>query len=435
MPSVIHLAIWLVCFYDAVLLLLLPSTATLLLAPDGSAARHVVTVLCLGIGAYVLNTQGFNRLPSRWVGWGLVAMAISAAHSPNISFESLFVPKDSGIYNYKPMFEVLVFFLLFMAVYTARLDPKKLYQALAWVGLISAGYIILQHLGLDQLYRLSSNDPEQIRQFTRNPKDGAFIGQPVFAGCLVAMCLPFLYETPEWLWARVGMCLLAIGLTGNRTSALAAGIVLLAMSRRCRWAVPWVVGAILMAVGVLFTLNCLHHSFEPVDFTGRLEVWRHCLGDLIHNPFPGIDMAYILTGMGLGNFVVTYPFYHHSGFYQAHNEYLELFRGLGILGAAVVGKFMIQTFRTVSYEAVEASLLAVAVCAFFNPVWHNAQLQFLTVVLLAIHYKGVPYDLEDRAPRGGGESLELREHRAGFNQANRVPAGRAEAAPVPAGRA
>lgn len=406
----LHLTIWLVCLYDAIILLLLPSTVTILFTSDGSSARYVVNFVALGLAMYALCNDGLKKLPNQAFGLFVLLMVISSAHSPNIQFESLFVPKDSAIFNFKPMFEILVFFLMFMGIYSlnvSREATQKVYKALAWLGVVSSIYIICQRVGMDQLYKMVATGHDALNSMTRNPEAGAFIGQPVFASCLIVMCLPFIVKQKEWI--KLAVCMVAIYLTGNRTALLASAFVLMYAFDYTRRASIILFPAVVLSIVGLVVTNFFVPSFEPIHFTGRMLVWQQIITDLVNNPFPGISMSHIITGLGIGSFPITFPFYHHSGFYQAHNEYLEVFRGLGIAGLVVLFFIIKHIISYTKNVELKAALLGVSICALFNPVWHNPQIAFVTVFILALYYKGVPHDMETRRANGCAKLGKLRE--------------------------
>lgn len=372
-----------VCFYDAILMLLIPSSATFILGTDGMAARGIVTFCSLFLGLSVMAVQGFKPLPTRWAALLLIFMAFSAYHSPNINFESQFVPHDQGLFNYKPMFESICFFLVFMGIYSFNFDRMKVLKALRTIGLIYSGYIILQHLGLDQLYKVVNDRPWEL---SRNGAIGGFISQPVFAGALLSICFPciLMFKKPH----EMAFICVAVGLTGNRTALLALGITFLYYSRYTRVLSYYAIAATLTAVVAALILKGLNFShIALIPDTGRLAVWLGLFKDFIDPAFPGIHNSYILTGHGIGSFSVLFPFYHNSPFFSAHNEYFELFYCLGIGGVVLLSLWIKELIFMPRDICLSGCLLAVSICALTNPVWHIPQLQYITVVLLALLYK------------------------------------------------
>lgn len=341
-----------------------------------------------------LVTNGFRVIPSKAIALFILAMIISAVHSPNITAESTFMPHDSGIFNYKPMFEVLAFFLMFMGVYSLNFDAKKMLVSLSWIAGIYGAYIALQHIGIDQLYVINLPGDGEINHLSRNPESGGFINQPVFACALLAMLLPFAIRVKCW-W-RICFTVLGILCTANRGGLLGA-ILATIFIFRSKWAMvaTWsVVGAVIaVIIGTFIAPVLVNH----IPATGRLMVWHDVINSFVHNPFPGIHKGYILTGLGIGSFSVIFPFYNHSGFMQAHLEVLEAIWCMGIVGAVAIFMFGKDIMAIKSDIYVGAGLVAIFICSMFNPVWHIPQLQFLSVLLLALYFKGVNYELETRA--------------------------------------
>lgn len=386
MTNYLYIALWIVLFYDVIVMLLLPSSVQFILGTDGSGARYIVDFLAIIISGYVLTTIGFKKLENKWILVFLLLMVISHFHSPNINFESTFVPKDMAIYNYKPMFEILVFFLMFLGITSIEFPKEsinKIFKSLCWIAVIYSIYILFQIIGLDQFYKITDN--QTMDHLSRNPEAGGFISQPVFAGAFLALCLPFVIKNGSyWMIAIVALGILA---TGNRSSCIASIICTVMMNPY------WMRIGKIMLIGYLSFLAgaLILHCFLPslnLHFTdtGRLEVWRGLFYDFIHPAFPGVNTHYILTGHGLGSFSVLFPFFHHSGFYQAHNELFEIIYTLGIGGLVVTILMVKDILKQSVFKPIALSILAISICAMTNAVWHISQLAFMTVFLIGMAY-------------------------------------------------
>jgi hypothetical protein len=325
------------------------------------------------IGIWVLQTQGFKPLNNRWVGILVIFMVFSSAHSPNIKFDSVFIPKDSGIFNFKPMFESLVFFLMFCGVQSMSLSQEqiqKIFKTITITALIYSIYIIIQRLGLDQIYIPVGTE---LSQLSRNPEAGGFISQPVFAGAFLAMCLPFAIRYKNYI--ITALILVAIIATGNRTALIACGFVAFAMHPRTHKYILIAVGLYVLAISLAFISNI------NVNDSGRFTKWHMILEDFYYPAFPGINKANILTGYGIGSFSVLFPFYHNTEWAQAHNELLESFYTMGVVGLSLFVLSMSRLLETIKDNAIFAGLIAIFICSLTNPVWHVAQLQFITILL------------------------------------------------------
>lgn len=384
MGNYLYMALWIVFFYDAIVMLLLPSSVQFLTGTDGSTARYVVDFISLAISGAVLFTNGFKKLENKWIAVFLLVVVASHFHSPNIVFDSAFMPKDVAIYNYKPMFEILVFFMLFMGISSIEFTQgaiNKIYKAICWTGVIYGAYILLQKFGIDQFYRLSLGQTPN--QMSRNPECGGFICQPVFAAAFLSICLPFLINNRSF-W-MIGIVILGIIATGNRSAVIAS--LICSVMFFCKKSGKVLLGLYLASLAGSLIIHCTLPNFN-VHFsdTGRLEVWKNLFCDFINPAFPGISTHYILTGHGIGSFPVLFPFYHHSGFYQAHNELFEVIYTTGIVGLLTFIFMARDILQRPFIQAISLGILAISICAMTNPIWHVPQLAFITVFLLGLLY-------------------------------------------------
>lgn len=391
----LYLALWAVCFYDAVVMMLLPSSASLNVGTDGSLSRLVVDFMALAIAVLAVTTYGFKKLEQVWFGIFLVVLVVSHFHSPNLTFDSQFIPQDMAIYNYKPMFEILVFFLMFLGISSVEFTKEaiqRILQSFCWIGCAYSAYIILQRLGLDQLYNVTSAHP--LSQLSRNPECGGFISQPVFAATLLAICAPFAIKLR--MYPVLIVIFLGILATGNKSALIAAAICCVMVNKRDFKYGAMALFAYLAMIFGSTLLICMYPNFNfHMFYNERLLVWKNMFYDFVNPSFPGINSHYALTGHGIGSFSVLFPFYHNSSFYQAHNEFFELIWATGLLGLTTA-VFMIKDFiKTITNNPICLGVLAISICAMTNSVWHVPQLAFVTVFLLGLTYNktvGVNYE-------------------------------------------
>ncbi len=284
MANYLYIAILLVCFYDALIILLIPSSATFLLAGDGMAASMISMLMAMATGLGVLYTNGFNKLSNPWLAIFLFFMVFSAFHSPNIQFDSIFVPKDTGLFNFKPMFEALAYFFMYLGISNIELNKTAIdciYKSFALVGIIYSLYIVAQHCGMDQFYKITEESAYD--HLSRQPQDGGFISQPVYASAVLSMCLPFI-----WKYKKIMIVLpvIAILLTTNRSALVAiaiAGLYLITNNKRY---VLYVLGAYIGILALAMAIYWTHPTFNlHIESCGRLETWKMILLDIIHPSF------------------------------------------------------------------------------------------------------------------------------------------------------
>lgn len=384
MINYLYIALWVAFFYDAIVMLLLPSSVNFILGTDGSAARYVVDILAMGISLSVLLKSGFNRIENKWIGIFVILMIVSHFHSPNINFESTFIPKDMAIYNYKPMFEILLFLLMFLGISSMEFTTqsiKNIFKSLCWVSVIYSSYILFQRMGLDQFYKVIG----EVSSLSRNPEVGGFISQPVFAAAFLSICIPFVIKNGSyWMMAIVFIAIIA---TGNRSACIASIICALMMNEYWLRIGKIILILYLSSLILALILHCINPSLNlHFQDTGRLEVWKNLFYDFFNPAFPGVNTHYILTGHGIGSFPVLFPFFHKSSFFQAHNELFEVIYTMGICGVICVVLMVKDFLKIATLTPIFLGILAISICAMTNAVWHIPQLAFVTVFLIGLAY-------------------------------------------------
>lgn len=384
MVKFLDLTLYVVLFYNALIMLALPSDIAFISGSDGSTARFIVYLIATLIFMRGIVKYGFKALPIPFIAMLIGWIVFSSQHCPDIHFDGFFTPKDPGLFNFKPMFECLLFFGMMMSLYSWKLSPDQeeaIFHALGLSGIIMSIYLICQHFGADQLFRLTNTmTPDH---FSRNPTSGSFILQPVYASAMIMMLMPFMCRK-HWGWAWLASA--AIGMTANRSGMLGIALIWLYLIIENRMVAFSLIGAYIASIIVitaLYTVGWINlDSFFYSD--GRLEAWGAIIKDFFVPAFPGIDKSFVLTGQGIGAFPVVFPFHNHSSFWQAHNEYLEFWRGCSFIGLGLMLLSMRDLINKIQNKYIFISLLSIFVFAFTNPVWHIPQLQFLTVFLIGI---------------------------------------------------
>lgn len=376
MSRIVSIAIVLVMFYDALVMLLLPSTVNIFCPPDGSMASFASFMCAIVIGMFAIYKYGICKLNNKWLLAVPVIMIFSHFHSQNIKFESSFVPKDMAIFNYRPMFMVLMFMFMGLGIYSSEINFNKIYKVLGVIAIIYSVYIVFQRMHIDQFY-FPAGQP--LDQESRHPEAGAFISQPVFAAAVLAILLPFVRRFGIW---QAVFCLIAIFLTGNRSASFIGSMCFLFSFKKTSRLALICIWLYIFSLVVAWAAWYLGY---PILYEERFLVWTSAVLDVVIPKFPGMSHWHILTGDGIGSFSIIFPFYHHSGYYQAHNEYLEIFKGMGAIGIFVFLKAVVKMFKDMSCDLpIIDALIAASALAFTNAVWHNPQLGFLTTLLIGL---------------------------------------------------
>jgi len=128
-----------------------------------------------------------------------------------------------------------------------------------------------------------------------------------------------------------------MGLVAGVVSLLAMGALVLAaaLPGRKRWfmLLAWGV-AVVLAFAFLSPVQLILR-FSEVSSEGRLDVWK----DTLH-----LIAAFPLFGTGLGGYESAFEKFKTSGFVStqdyAHNDYLQFFAELGLIGFLIAGAFV-----------------------------------------------------------------------------------------------
>ncbi len=378
MNNYLHIALWVICFFDAIILLCLPTTEKVFFSTEGGAARYVVDFVAMAIGLFVLHKNGFEKVTNKYIALFLLLMIASHFHAPNIKFESIFLPNDHAIFDYKPAFEVLILFIMFLGIMSLKITAEMKYlirKSLVWIPTIYGIFSVLQRFGLDQFYQLAG----PTIHMSRNPEVGGFISQPVFCAALIAICIPFVFRYGN-SWQAI-FCISGILATGNRSALIVVVICAFYASKYKLVGKALLAGYVsYLALGVI--LQFIPNLVLPHFGEERFTIWGQVLKDFTNPAFPGINSSHILTGTGIGSFSVIFPFYHNNGYYQAHNEFLEALRCLGVVGLFFMVKAILNI--PVQDKVLANAFLASCILALTNSIWHVPQLAFITVFIVAL---------------------------------------------------
>ena len=129
-------------------------------------------------------------------------------------------------------------------------------------------------------------------------------------------------------------------LASNSRMALAASLVSLGLvgwMTTCHWTWWTASGLAILLAGAMFSFSALHFKDEP-----RFAIWRDAVP---------VARSYALTGCGLGSFEsALHPFKKSAPLARydfAHNDYLQLFVELGVIGSTLLLALLLLTARSV----------------------------------------------------------------------------------------
>jgi len=202
-------------------------------------------------------------------------------------------------------------------------------KVLVWLGFGLSCYGLLQHFGLDQIFKNTRKlfDIQVVM----------FFGNPMLAGHFLAIIapLPLMFKGLRYILIYLTMGIVCY-LTGSDAAIgvfVFSSLVFLALSHRWGWLISY---ATLALCGGLWQIL---HKPSFLDLSGRLLLWKGVLNFCKEAP---------LTGFGLGHF-----FNRHfnpdpeiiSWAHTAHNEFLEILHDWGIVGLVLVVGYLFFLFR------------------------------------------------------------------------------------------
>ena len=198
------------------------------------------------------------------------------------------------------------------------------------------------------------------------------------------------YQCKQWVWVGILSTAMATILTyvyvANRTTATVAIIIigsyyLVKYLRRIDYAVIALVIIGLLMVGYLHYVN--PNFFSSGSVTYRVQMWQNTVKIIKQHP---------TVGVGAGNFMVHYDKYARLTINtnEAHNDYIQLFCELGLVGIYLGFLVLVYAYRAVWKKcdiystALKVGLWAFLIVAMFNFPIQKAALPFLSALYLGM---------------------------------------------------
>lgn len=377
----------------------------------------VFSSLIIVLGMYSNNVKPFKNI---WLLLFLAYIPISIFKAPAynvmIGFDNI-----NGLWNFKPYAYILVFFLSCCVISSVDWTKEKIDRicsAISWTSFSMALYVVLQHFGLDEIYTVQD---VSIIGSTGNPELVGNLGQPTIVSAWLAICIPFSIYLKRWI--HLGLVLLAICLTGSAVSIVASALGLFSYLFLCNGLRVRVfsLAAFVLLVS-LFIFFFPSKASSLADMNGRKELWSNIALSMKDNAIENDPKHYAFVGHGIGSFAYTYSqkyqrdklnkigrlLYENKGqkslgqimkesgirnlWRQAHNEYMEVLYGMGIIGLFLVVMAII-TVMVQAYPLAQSdrllmsfyvSLFISIVIAGGNFIWHLGAHQFYTVLSLGV---------------------------------------------------
>lgn len=400
-------------FYFCLLVIVVPPVfapigAVYFYHPVHRMSSYLDVLVLLGAGLFFLSNSNIKLPASRTIlflyaiiGWSTLSLAWT------INF-------GEGLMRLMPWAIGTIFMIMTYQAFDVREKIDLLLKVILWLTAVLALIGILQHLiGLDIIIQ---RIPPASTFGNRNL--GA---QFMLFGLPIAVYL--FWKEPKTkhklLFASLGITLISYVIMAKTRSTI------LGMAIQMAILIPWILIGVryhlrkkflkVSAVSVLCVLVSLLVAFYWY-FSKQVESWGGELSfETINSRIPTwINSLQLIKenffiGTGIGNWKVMFPKYSYAilddiqiavdlRMEQAHNEYIQLFSELGIVGflllLGVIVFFIVEGLNylirqkdeklATQYVALVSCLIGVSVTAFFSFPWHMPVHILLTLVLLGI---------------------------------------------------
>lgn len=249
-------------------------------------------------------------------------------------------------------------------VYANRksLNLDFLAKCFGLICLIESGWIILQYFNFDlhsEWIQFLSPSYKAIK--LNGGELYGSLGNINHSGALIACTLPFL-RPRYWIIPSIALYL------GNSTMPVICAMVAVISlySYRKEFYLPIINAGIVLLIAAIGLFNGLIHSASFFHDNGRVQVWKLMFQ----------DVGYQFWGKGFGYISELFSrnVINEQRFYQAHNEWLELYVISGLLGVGVGIYLILPVFKNKGNSAINACLISLLVNSLGNFTFHLAPL-------------------------------------------------------------
>lgn len=308
----------------------------------------------------------------------------------------LFLENGLEVYSYAYMFKVTTFMVIFLFGYLALKEYFKKHGSdevinlMLFVGVVMAGYCILQFFGLDQffkvkadIYQAGMSPIQKLMRFDSPNHVGGTLGNPTIVSPFIAMLIPLAIKRKRWgfVATKIVSLILACSMVAL-VSLIVIAFVYLAYTN---WKIALVVALLFSAtLGIGYVAKPSVRA--KLNDNGRFGMWVKILKDVKQTKLSKLRGNYALTGHGVGSFKHIFSTTRKNNFHQAHNEYLEILFNHGILGLGLLLMYLF-VFIKMNIPAdkhLMASFICICFCAVGTFVWHIAPISLYTIIVKSI---------------------------------------------------
>jgi hypothetical protein len=266
--------------------------------------------------------------------------------------------------------------IIFVAVISSNIDYKHIsliYKLLSAACLLSSAWVFLNYFGFDP-YTLILNKKIPTGSFSLSRPPGS-LGNPIHSGAFIACTLvfvrPYLWIFPVLALYLLGSALPVIG------AFTAVSVYYCYKKNKLRLLVFPISILVILAASLLLGYFGSDSFFFGTD---RVQAWKHLIS-IMGFDFNGNGFGYVTT-------VFSESFKGSQPFIQMHNEWLEAYAILGLLGVLICSWLVLPIFKDKGHPAINACLISLFINSLGNFTFHIAPLFMVFGACYAIQLQG-----------------------------------------------
>ena len=241
-------------------------------------------------------------------------------------------------------------------------------------------FILFQQFGMDKL--MNFDRPEAVFFGT--------VMQYMRLSSVFALMAPFLCMRNKWFIAPL-VLLAVLSSSSSFALALTAGVFVYWVFKTRQWFVATILGTVFVA---LFIARDWESWYAELHW-GRWTVWPEIVKSWVMNTLHAepahltgpVDWKAIFLGRGLDTFLPLFPLFKHdpNPFPQAHNDFLQIFWELGVLGFGFFAAYFVNLIRRLRRCPMYlAGMACVGVNMFFTFPTRMTQTMFMLLAFVAL---------------------------------------------------
>lgn len=436
---------------------------------DTRTPKEALAIIsCLVVSSLAIYFGKLRPFKNLWLLVFLFFIPVSMFFAPNTN-TNIFGADIKDFWVWKPLILACAYALFIITVNSITFTRKELYFTLK-IGFISGFmtslYVILQHLGCDQFFRLTD---QAFGVGEHRLMVGGALGNPSVAASFISMLLPLALIIKERLFKYFAVIMLIALLLTKSTISIAALMVTALFYMCCNGKKGIIVALISIQALSLFCFYAYKNMPAVFEDSGRYESWKGTWDDVV-KPLPvtsqseqiSLDMltgkplpemfktdikllplaflknvdnealvkrgaitqeqiervreaikikekspnrkSMCFTGYGPGSYYYINPLRHKGMFRQAHNEYVNIFHDLGIVGLVLALLAIIFVFnKNIDFNdmikgnadkekmALLSCLLCICITAFGFFPWQLGCTSYYSAFLFGLLHKDELY--------------------------------------------